>query len=189
MLTNDHFSSCPLGKGRDRMWQDVMGCEILPEMPKIALWSSQWFEEISVSLIWLDLIWLALIWLALIWLALIWLALIWLALIWLALIWDAFSVICTGHQSNTTGSLFQKYVYSSFSMKMVLNCIHFWSADLFLVKDNAPARNLIKSIFQECSNLCSIFHLSGNVDTNQMTSLEVFFYQNSCFFHLTWELI
>ncbi len=43
----------------------------------IAPWSSQWFEEISVALIWLALIWLALIWLALIWLTLIWLTLIW----------------------------------------------------------------------------------------------------------------
>ncbi len=39
-------------------------------------WSSRWFEEISVALIFLALIWLALIWLALIWLTLIWLALI-----------------------------------------------------------------------------------------------------------------
>ena len=35
---------------------------------------------------------------------------------------------------------------------------------LFLVEDNAPVRNLMKSIFQEYSNLCSIFHLSHNVD-------------------------
>ncbi len=57
---------------------------------KIAPWSSRWFEDISVALIWLTLIWLTLIWLALIWLTLIWLALIWLTLIWLALIWVAF---------------------------------------------------------------------------------------------------
>ncbi len=65
---------------------------------------------------------------------------------------------------NTKGVLFQKYVYSNFSMKIVLICIHIWSVDLFLVKDNMPGRNLIKSIFQECSNLCFIFHLSGDVD-------------------------
>ncbi len=41
---------------------------------------------------------------------------------------------------NTIGSLFQKYVYSSFSMKMVLNCIHIWSVDLFLVEDKVPER-------------------------------------------------
>ena len=58
---------------------------------------------------------------------------------------------------------------------MVFNCVHIWSADLFLVKNNEPVRNLMKSIFQECFNLCSIFHLSSNVDTNHMTSLEVFF--------------
>ncbi len=48
-----------------------------------------------------------------------------------------FLVICAGHQSsaNTIGSLFQKYVSSSFSMKMVLNCIHIWFVDLFLIKD------------------------------------------------------
>ena len=40
-----------------------------------------------------------------------------------------------------------KVVSSSFSMKMVLNCVHIWSVDLFLVKDNAPVRNLVKSIF------------------------------------------
>ncbi len=61
---------------------------------------------------------------------------------------------------------------------MVFNCIHILSADLFLVKDNAPVRNLIKSIFQECSNLCSIFHLSGNVDTNHATSLEIMFFSH-----------
>ncbi len=51
----------------------------------------------------------------------------------------SFLVICAtaGHRSsaNTIGSLFQKYVYSSFSMKMVLNCVHIWSVDLFLIKD------------------------------------------------------
>ncbi len=31
---------------------------------KIAPWSSRWFEEISIALIWLALIWLALIWVA-----------------------------------------------------------------------------------------------------------------------------
>ncbi len=35
---------------------------------KITPWSSRWFEEISVALIWLALIWLTLIWLTLIWL-------------------------------------------------------------------------------------------------------------------------
>ncbi len=54
---------------------------------KIAPWSSRWFEEISVALIWLVMIWLALIWLALIWVTQIWLALIWVTLIWVTLIW------------------------------------------------------------------------------------------------------
>ncbi len=60
---------------------------LLLSVTKIALWSSRWFEEISVALIWLALIWLALIWLALIWVTQIWIALIWLTLIWLTLIW------------------------------------------------------------------------------------------------------
>ncbi len=45
---------------------------------KIAPWSSRWFEEISLALIWLALISLTLICLAPIWLTLIWLTLIWL---------------------------------------------------------------------------------------------------------------
>ncbi len=36
---------------------------------KLAPWSSRWFEEILVALIWLALIWLTLIWLPLIWVA------------------------------------------------------------------------------------------------------------------------
>ena len=58
-----------------------------------------------------------------------------------------FLVICVaGYRSsaNTIGSLFQKYVYSSFSMKMVFNSIHIWSVDLFLVKDKVPGRKLIE---------------------------------------------
>ncbi len=59
-----------------------------------------------------------------------------------------FLVICAmaGYRlsANTIGSLFQKYVYSSFSMKMVLNYIHIWSVDLFLIKNQVPGRNLIK---------------------------------------------
>ncbi len=55
-----------------------------------------------------------------------------------------FLVICAtaGYRSsaNTIGSLFQKCVYSSFSMKMVLNCVHIWFVDLFLVEDKAPER-------------------------------------------------
>ncbi len=70
---------------------------------------------------------------------------------------------CNWSSTNTMGILFQKYVYSTFSMKMVLNCVHIWSVDLSLVEDNVPVRNLMKSVFQECSNLCSLFHLSGNV--------------------------
>ncbi len=49
-----------------------------------------------------------------------------------------FLVICAaGYWSsvNTIGILFQKYVYSSFSLKMVLNCIHIWFVDLLVVKD------------------------------------------------------
>ncbi len=58
-----------------------------------------------------------------------------------------FLVICVaGYRSsaNTIGSLFQKYVYSSFFMKMVFNSIHIWSVDLFLVKDKVPGRKLIE---------------------------------------------
>ncbi len=92
-----------------------------------------------------------------------------------------FLVICAaGYRSsaNTIGSLFQKHVCSTFSMKMVLNCVHIWSADLFLVKDKAPVRNLIKSLFKECSNLCSIFHLSGNVDANHARPMGLFFFMS-----------
>ncbi len=51
---------------------------------------------------------------------------------------EHFLVICaTRYRSsmNTKGILFQKYVYSSFSIKIVLNCVHIWFVDLFLVKD------------------------------------------------------
>ncbi len=92
---------------------------------------------------------------------------------------NLFLVICAaGYQwsANTIGSLFQKHVCSTFSMKMVLNCVHIWSIDLFLVKDKAPVRNLIKSLFKECSNLCSIFHLSGNVDANHARPMGLFFH-------------
>ncbi len=46
-------------------------------------------------------------------------------------------VICAGtsRAQSTKGSLFQKYVYSTFSGKMVLNCVHIWSVNLFLVED------------------------------------------------------
>ncbi len=56
-----------------------------------------------------------------------------------------FLVICagTGQAQSTKGILFQKYVYSTFSMKMVLNCIHIWSVNFFLVKDNVQGRNWI----------------------------------------------
>ena len=50
---------------------------------------------------------------------------------------------------NTIGILFQKYVYSSFSLRMVLNCVHIWSVDLFLVKDLATGRNLMKMQYFE----------------------------------------
>ncbi len=57
----------------------------------------------------------------------------------LEILWSQhFLVICAaGHRSsaNTIGILFQKYVSSSFSMKITLNCIHIWSVDLFLVED------------------------------------------------------
>ncbi len=43
-----------------------------------------------------------------------------------------------GTSANTLGILFQKFVYSTFFMKIVLNCIHIWSVDLFLVEDEAP---------------------------------------------------
>ncbi len=54
-----------------------------------------------------------------------------------------FLVICarTDRVRSTTGFLFQKYVYSTFSMKMVLNYIHIWSVNYFLVKDKVPGRN------------------------------------------------
>ncbi len=50
----------------------------------------------------------------------------------------------TSGARSTIGSLFQKYVYSTFSMKMVFNFIHIWSVDLFLGKDKAPRRKLIE---------------------------------------------
>ena len=56
-------------------------------------------------------------------------------------------MICAaGYRSsaNTIGILFQKYVYSTFSMKIVLNCIHIWFVDLFSIKDKVPGRKLIK---------------------------------------------
>ncbi len=55
-------------------------------------------------------------------------------------------VICTAtsRAQSTIGSLFQKYVHSSFYMKIVLNCIHIWSIDLFLIKDKVLGRKLIK---------------------------------------------
>ncbi len=47
-------------------------------------------------------------------------------------------VICaaTGRARSTVGILFQKYVYSNFMVKIVLNFIHIWSVDLFLVQDD-----------------------------------------------------
>ncbi len=45
-----------------------------------------------------------------------------------------FLVICAaGYRSsaNTIGILFQKYIYSSFSLKMVLNCVPIWSVDIY----------------------------------------------------------
>ncbi len=44
---------------------------------------------------------------------------------------------------STTGIIFQKYVYSTFSMNMVLNCVHNWSVNFFLVKNKVPGRYLI----------------------------------------------
>ena len=72
-----------------------------------------------------------------------------------------FLVICAGYRSSAKhcGHPERFPVYSTFSMKMVFN-----SADLFLVKDEAPGRNLIKLIFQDHCNLYSIFYLSANVD-------------------------
>ncbi len=51
---------------------------------------------------------------------------------------------CTGQAPSTTGILFQKYVYITFSMKMVLNCVHIWSVDLLLVNDKAPERVFVR---------------------------------------------
>ncbi len=71
---------------------------------KIAPWSSWWFEEISVALIWLALIFLALIWLALIWFTLIWPALIWLALIWVTFLSNFFYFFTQYSQLGTSFS-------------------------------------------------------------------------------------
>ncbi len=64
--------------------------------------------------------------------------------------------------TNTTGIFFQKYVYSSFSMKMALYYFNTWSLDLFLFEDKAPKKFLF-----ECSNKklapCQLV-LSGAVD-------------------------
>ncbi len=61
---------------------------------------------------------------------------------------QGFLVICAGYRSIAealrAGIIFPKYVQSSFSVKMVLNCVHIWSVNLFLVKDKAPGRKLIK---------------------------------------------
>ncbi len=71
-------------------------------------------------------------------------------------------VICAGtsRARSTIGSLFQKYVYSTFSMNMVLNCVHIWSVDLLRIRCQ-------KEILLECSNkklaLCQLV-LSGTVD-------------------------
>ncbi len=63
--------------------------------------------------------------------------------------------------ANTTGSLFQNYVYNSFSMKMVLNCIYISSVDLVLVKDKVPGRKLIKmaALWFGCVPKCSCLGL------------------------------
>ncbi len=88
-------------------------------------------------------------------------------------------VICTatGRVQSTTGSLFQKSVYSSFSMKIVLNYIHIWSMDLFLVKDKVSGRKLIKmaalwfGYVPKCSCLGQRGHVWG---ANHTSSMEVF---------------
>ncbi len=59
------------------MYIFCLECFIDVERIKIVPWSSRWFEEISVALIWVTQIWLALIWVTLIWLTLIWLTLVW----------------------------------------------------------------------------------------------------------------
>ncbi len=49
----------------------------------------------------------------------------------------------TSPARSTAGIFNQKDLYSSFSMKMELNCVYIWSIDFFLVKDKLPGRNLI----------------------------------------------
>ncbi len=60
---------------------------------------------------------------------------------------ESFLVICASRvpvEREHNRHPLPKVVYSSFSMKMALNCVHIWSVDLFLVKDKVPGRKLIK---------------------------------------------
>ncbi len=52
-------------------------------------------------------------------------------------------------------------------MKMVLNCVYIWSADVFVVKNKVPGRNLIKKQSFETWHWSKLF-LSGIVDPNNM---------------------
>ncbi len=96
---------------------------------------------------------------------------------------------------STIGSLFQKSVYRSFSLKIVLNCIHIWSVDLFLVKDKVPARKLIKiaalAVFQIL--LPGTFDLQvqwGHVwGVNHVSSMELFLCLEWLKYYLLWSLL
>ncbi len=49
---------------------------------------------------------------------------------------NRFLMICAGYQSSAKHNRHPspKVVYSSFSMKIVLNCVHIWSVDLLSVR-------------------------------------------------------
>ncbi len=76
-------------------------------------------------------------------------------------------MICTGtgwaqaQQASCTKSCVQQFLCEN-GTQLYMSLV--FRVDLFLVKDNVPGRNLINLIFQECFNLCSILHLSDNVD-------------------------
>ncbi len=60
---------------------------------------------------------------------------------------EVFLVICASYQSSAKHNRHPEHfsVYSTFSMKIVFNCTNIWSVNLFLIKDKAPGRKLIKT--------------------------------------------
>ena len=52
-------------------------------------------------------------------------------------------------------------------MKIMFNCIHIWSVDLFFVMDKVLGRNLIRKQYFETLHWSNLF-LSGALDPNNM---------------------